>query len=216
VTGVQRGPEPRAHRTRPPAGPAAGVTVADWSAERRARYRADPMYLPDPATEVIVGGRQSGKTYAAVAWVIDGRRPDGTNDRAIVARDGAYERLLVDDYGLRPDEVATVHRLKQSGRPRDRRRFVVDETADLLAHLLHIDTPALITVCTPDEEAPPRRYTREEVLVEHTSEQPAQVVVGGTQYLAPHGTKPRIETRDDLERVMRTWYVYAIDGHPVG
>lgn len=132
--------------------PEAGVTIVDWSAERRAQRLADPAYLPDPATEVIAGPRQSGKTHAAVEWVKAGRQPDGSNDRAIIARDRHYESLLMDVYELKRTEIGTMRHLAQSGRPRDRRKFVVDETADLLAYLLHIDTPAVITVCTPEVE----------------------------------------------------------------
>lgn len=116
-----------------------------------ARMRQD--YGDDPEVEVVLGGRQSGKTVRAIEWVKAGRTADdhdrsGTRTMIVPTRGLGHELRYA---GLFPDEVISYRELRNAianGRRFDGREFGVDESAMILAELLGIRSVSFMTVLT--------------------------------------------------------------------
>jgi hypothetical protein len=135
-------------------------------AARRARHRAlDEVYgrpdAIDGPEHVLVGERQEGKTTLALAWLLDA--PDGIK-RVLVVRDVDTADRLKREHGLKrtDDRIRSFRQIAGGGARRDV-EYGIDESADILAQLLSIPTPHLLTVCTAapwqgsDREREPKR-----------------------------------------------------------
>lgn len=122
---------------------------------RMSRDLSDPR---DGAIDVVLGGRQSGKTVRAIEWVKAGRRADGSSSRVLVVWSEAYGRELVyraegpgEHDGLRPDEVISWRQVQNAhgrGPKLDGREVGIDDTVDILASILGVGSIAFATVMT--------------------------------------------------------------------
>jgi len=116
-------------------------------AEHRATYRElDHPDLLDGPEHVLVGERQEGKTTLALAWLLDAS--EGVK-RCLLVRDVATADRLKREHGMArtDDRIRSYRQVAGGGAQRDI-EYGIDETADILAQLLGIPTPHLLTVCT--------------------------------------------------------------------
>lgn len=112
----------------------------------RARNR---MFIDPQAdgVEVLVGGRQSGKTHAVVEWVKAGRAQ--STPRTIVVRDNAYRDRMRRDFDLTHEEIVSWRSLRDDRDPAAR-EYAVDEADEVLAGLLGIRNLTLVSICEKD------------------------------------------------------------------
>lgn len=110
--------------------------------DRRRMYPADHREGPE---NVIIGGRQEGKTRLALRWLMDA--PAGVN-RVLIVQDQDAAQMLLSECGLprSSDRIVGYRRhLNRGARPGV--EYGVDETVTILSALLGLhEDPHLLTV----------------------------------------------------------------------